>query len=579
MKIVDVLFPLALPFHPSYRVVGDDENNLKVGSFVRAPIGNRTYLGVVTKVYSDNSQNLNKPIHTAGSLKFITSLETQLLPVDPKRIELWRWISEYYLCTMGEVMKTAIISKPIHSAIQGTDNSVPERTKKMEMKGVTLIKGGYARMNAYLTLCQEALSSGYHVLFLTPEIGYVDQLFHILKGALQQPVFLLHSNLTPVQKANTIQSIWEQKGPLVVIGMRTSLLLVDLQNFGLIIVDEEHDYSYKQIDPAPRFHARDVALFIGKLYQIDVVLGSSCPSLESQYNVAIGKYKAFNLEQPKHSIQLLPTIEVIDTLRLQKKRCMIDSLSTPFLKALEHCLVQQQQTLLFTHRCAQIEAELHAIMPHLRIARLDEAHSLFALQLILARFHNREIDVLISIQSLYKNIISNNLGIVAFFDPDKQLSRSDFRAHERTFQIVSTIHDYFSPPRIILQTKQPELPFYKYLQSYNYKAFIENQLRERKEFHYPPFVRLIAIRCKHSHLEIAQEAAQQCKEELLSLGISNITGPFSPYQPHPAKFQLQLLWIHLPRNQDIAPIKKTMYQKVSSLKLPKGRIQIDVDPY
>lgn len=102
--VVDVLFPMALPFAPSYRIAEKEEEAIAVGAYVRAPVGKRTFLGVVTALHSSHGEPF--------SLKFITSIENHLIPISPPRIELWRWISEYYMCTMGEVMKAAILSKP-----------------------------------------------------------------------------------------------------------------------------------------------------------------------------------------------------------------------------------------------------------------------------------------------------------------------------------------------------------------------------------------------------------------------------------------------------------------------------------
>ena len=581
MMVVDVLFPVALRITLSYRIADE----VTIGSFVRAPIGSRTFLGIVVAIHP-SSQHVS-------ALKYITSIEGDLIPISPKRIELWRWISEYYLCTLGEVMKAAILPKPPRQSKLCTNQEpasfslppiAPEWTEvfqSINLDGVTLFKGTQGRVEIYLLLLQHVLLSGKNVLLLTPEIGSGDQLFRLFKELLGHRVSLLHSRMTPVQRQKVVQTIAAQKEPVLIIGMRSALLLADMQQFGLIIIDDEHDFSYKQIDPAPRFHARDLALFIGRHYQIPVILGTSCPSLESEYNIRMGKFHFVSLNQSTYS---QPNIEIVDTLRLRKKKQMNGSFSQLLLHALEQNMTLRKQALFFTQRCAQLQEELHSLFPGVRTARLDESHHSSALQQIITQFKNREIDIIIGIQTIYKSIDWENMGVVAIFDADRQLSRSDFRAHERTYQILTNIFrnmDTLLPDayRIIVQTEQADHPFYRYLQSGNSEAFVWEQLQERKEYQYPPFVRLIALRLKHANPESAFQAASQLKQELIDMDITAVTGPFTPWQHQEVKLYPQLLWIHLQRQSDSHTLKRKIHEKVTKYKFPRGIIQVDVDPY
>ena len=582
MMVVDVLFPIALRFNLSYRIT----ENVTIGSFVCAPIGSRTFLGIVVAIHQSSELE--------SGLKHITSIEGDLIPISPKRIELWRWISEYYLCTLGEVMKAATLSKPPRQSKLCTNQEpapfslpplTPELTKvfqSINLDGVTLLKGAQGRVEIYLHLLRKVLLSGKNVLLLTPEIGSGDQLFRLFKELLGHCISLLHSRLTPVQRLKVVQTIAEQKEPMLIIGMRSALLLADMQYFGLIIIDDEHDFSYKQIDPAPRFHARDMALFVGRHYQIPVILGTSCPSLESEYNVRMGKFHIVCLNQSTCS---QPNIEIVDTLRLRKKKQMNGSFSQLLLHALEHNLTLRKQALFFTHRCAQLQEELHTLLPQVRIARLDESHHPAAIQKIITQLKNREIDLIIGIQTIYTSIDWGNIGIVAIFDADRQLSRSDFRAHERTYQILTTILGnlkkilHKSAIRVIVQTEQSDHPFYRYLQACDSEAFVWEQLRERKEYQYPPFVRLIALRFKHANPETVLHTALQFKQELFEMDITTVTGPFTPWLNQEVKLHTQLLWIHLQRQSDGITLKRRIFGKVLAYKFPKGFVQVDVDPY
>ena len=598
MMTVDVLFPLALPLNLSYRIPEEAGASVVVGSFVRAPVGKRTFLGVVVAIHpgSSNGSNDSNSSNSAtdksaksSAYKFITSVEAHLIPVAPKRIELWRWISEYYLCTPGEVMKASILSKPpkqptpeANPKVAIASGALPSFQGQILSEGVTLLRGACEKTELYINMLHHVLLSGKNVLLLTPEIGSGEQRYLRLKELIPHPIFLLHSRQTPAQRQKTIQIVAQQRESTFVIGMRSALLLLDMQHFGLIVIEDEHDFSYKQIDPAPRFHARDLAVFIGRHYRIPVILSSPCPSLESEYNVRTEKYRTLSLDEPTMG---KPIIEIIDTLRLRKKKQMSGSFSHLLLDALEQGMALGKQALFFTHRCAQLQEELLALRPAIHTARLDESHSSSALQQTISQFKNREIDVLLGTHTVYSAIDWGNIGLVALFDADKQLSRSDFRAYERAYQTLMTLLGNLgsslsgTPPRIIVQTEQPDQPFYRHLELGDSENFVLEQLRERKEYHYPPFTRLVALRFKHRSSEIAHTTAQQFAAELAQTGLTHISGPFSSSYASNTKLHTQLIWLHLPRQADVPALKKNLCQKIGAYPFPKGIIQIDVDPY
>ena len=597
--VVDVLFPVALPYCLSYLMAKEAAERAAVGVFVRAPIGNRTFLGIIVAIRHPSPET-SEQRSDVGKLKYIVLVEDHLMAISPKRIELWKWISEYYLCTLGEVMKASLPVKPPRQP-KGNANPAPSTPlaappsltpaqtqtltsiqELMNLNGVILLKEVQGRTHIYLHLVRQILLSGKHVLLLTPEIGAGDQLFRQYKEYLEHRVCLLHSRLTPLQRQKVIQRIAQQQESILVIGMRSALLLADMQNFGLIIIEDEHDFSYKQIDPAPRFHAKDLALYIGKHYQIPVILSSTCPSLESEYNMRSGKFKSIS---PQTTPMSKPIVEIVDTLRLKKKKQMSGPFSLPLLQAIEQSVATGKQALFFSLRNAHLQDELHRLLPDVRTARLDESHHPEALQGVITRFNSAEIDILFGVRTVYQSVDWGDVGLVAIFDADRQLSRSDFRAHERAFQtlmtILGNIHTLLpdTPPRLILQTEQPDHPFYDHVQSNNSEHFVLEQLNERKTYQYPPFVRLIALRFKHPNPEEALHAAQHFKQELSTWGINPITGPFTPWQSQETKWHTQLLWIHLSRQAHSEALKRKIYEKTTMFKFPKGLIQVDVDPY
>ncbi|MCL1973418.1 MAG: hypothetical protein FWG54_01215, partial [Bacteroidetes bacterium] len=499
MIVAEILFPLALPLPLRYRLTPDQSVWAKPGVFVRAPLGNRTLLGIIASTSSQEERI--EPEHTE-KFKFVTSLETHFFAISSKRLSLWKWISDYYLCSPGEVMKAAVSSHP--PIIADLDDSVmstpslptltPEQLsayKEMQPHiaagNVVLLQADRQRTNLYLYLLQQTLSSGKNALLLIPELGAGEQQYRYIQTCFDRRVFLFHSQLTPAKRRKTLQDVANQTTPFIVVGSRSALLFIDYKELGLIIIDEEQDHSFKQNDPAPRFHARDLALFMGRLYRAPVVLGSSCPSLESEYNVHAGRYHSVLLSSSTFSP---PKIEMVDTLRLSKKKQMYGLISKHLFEALNHCLTQKKQALLFSSKDELLRQQLQLHFPDARIVSLHDFSNLQKRHNQLLQFKNKESDILIGSPTLHKNLDFGQVALTAILDVDPQLSRQDFRAHERTYQTLTALAAW--APLLILQTDQPDHPLYGFLQKNNLQDFVREQLAERKNFHYPPFVRLVA---------------------------------------------------------------------------------------
>ena len=586
--VADVLFPVALRRNLSYRIGEGMVAMVAVGVFVRAPIGNRTFLGVVLAIHA-SGDSVALP-----TLKFITSIETHIAPVSPQRIMLWNWISEYYMCSLGEVMKASLMTgRPVRE-LQKANRHPPPHLPLPELSAsqtdalgqiithlqpaqAVLLTGARAKTDIYLHLLQHVLSSGKSVLFLLPEIGVGEQFYQQLKQWFGEGVFLFHSARTQAQRHDIIQQTAHRTEPFIVVGLRSALLLFDLAQFGLIIVDEEHDIAYKQTDPAPRFHARDLAIVAGRHYHIPVLLGSSCASLESQFNARTGKYHAVHLDDP--TFAPLQT-EVVDTLRSSKKKQMAGMVSHALLHALTQNLARQKQALLFCKRCAGLQEELQPLIPAARIARLDEPNTPSALRRLLQKFAQREIDLLIGTQTIHKGLAFDNIGVVGILEADKQLHRQDFRAHERAYQIFTMLsHRMEGSPLVVIQAAQADYAFFDHFKHCDTESFVLEQLQERKDFGYPPFTRLIALRFKHRTPEISFEAAQRFADELPEIGITRLNGPFAPFHAPGAKLHTHLLWVYLPRHTKNEELKKALYRKVINCSFPGGVVQVDVDPY
>ena len=568
-RLAEIIFPLAIPRTLSYLV--PEGQMLQEGGFVWAPIGRKDQLGII-KSLSDVED-----LGEERTLKKISCTVQDLQPIAPARIRFWQRIASYYLCGLGQVMKAALpLAAKEAQRKEATPGQRFAQTPPTTPPLPLLLKSP-ARTETYTALIQEQLSLGKSVLLLVPEMGQAQQYYQEYLPLFASRLLLLHSELTPARHRRCLQAWLQQQAPCVLIGTRSALLQLDLAPLGMIIVDEEQDPSYKQTDPAPRFHARDLALLAGQHYHIQVVLGSACPSLETEYNLRAGRCQSLPTETAPPA---LPPFEIIDTQRLEKRKQMCGLLSLPLLEALQESLKQGLQSLLFTRDCTLLCLHLGEYLPEASLARLDAQRSPKALQDTLQRFEAGETDILVGSQTLHKGLQFKNIGCIGILEADKQLSRQDFRSHERayqTFQLLASQPEL--PERLILQTAHPDQSFYHHLSSQDQQAFIQEQLQERKDFHYPPFVRLVAIRIKHPQPQKALEAASAFAQGLAAIGITQFSGPFAPWQAPDSRLHSQLIWIQFPRTAAVEHIKQALYRKVLATKIIGGYIQIDVDPY
>ena len=384
-------------------------------------------------------------------------------------------------------------------------NSVKEsflNHKTALLKGVT----GSGKTEIYMTLAAETMSEGKNVLYLVPEIALSKQLEGRLGNVFGDKVMPFHSGETPVRRAEIsaeIHSIIKRQAlgsreSYLVVGTRSALFLPH-ENLGLIIVDEEHDCSYKQDSPAPRYNGRDTAIMLGTIHSCPVLLGSATPSLESLYNCKSGKYGLTELDRKYHGAPDAE-VEIIDTLAERKKHGMRGSLSLKLVFRIEETLEKGEQAVILrsrrsyspvlqcsgcgfipkcphcnislsyhkasgkdvchycgysrihTGRCPEcggelaglgagtqkIEEELSSAFPHARIARLDSdsARDRKYEDEVIRRFGNGETDILVGTQMVTKGFDFSGLSLVAVIGADSLLGQQDFRADEKALQTL-----------------------------------------------------------------------------------------------------------------------------------------------
>ncbi len=378
-----------------------------------------------------------------------------------------------------------------------------------ETKQVALIHGITAsgKTEIYIHLIDEIIKSGKQALYLVPEIALTTQIIKRLKNVFGKKVGIYHSKLNSQERVE----IWEkvllferepQKGYQVVLGARSAVFL-PFSDLGLVIVDEEHENSFKQYDPAPRYNARDMAVILGFQNNAKVVLGSATPSYESYYNALKGKYELVNLLK-RHNEVALPEIVVADVKRAYKRKQMRSILSPELYELMVTALDKKEQIILFQNRrgyspfvecftcgwipkcpncdvsltyhkykkrlschycgfsqrlnetcdnCGsaevktrgfgteKIEAELKSLFRNARIARmdLDTTQTKNAFEKIVSNLEDRKTDILIGTQMVTKGLDFEHVSVVGILNADNLINFPDFRAHERAYQLISQV--------------------------------------------------------------------------------------------------------------------------------------------
>lgn len=370
---------------------------------------------------------------------------------------------------------------------------------------VTLLHGvtSSGKTEIYVRLIQEVLDRGEQVLYMLPEIALTTQIINRLKKYFGDRISVYHSNYSINERTEVWKNVHAQKPKAqLILGARSSLFL-PFSNLGLIIVDEEHEPSYKQYNPAPRYHARDSAVVLANLHQAKVLMGSATPSLESYHNAKTGKYGLVNLKRRFGDV-LMPEIELVDIKEKTHKKLMTGHFSDRLLEEMKRVLKNGEQIILFQNRrgfspivecttcgvspqcpncdvsltfhrgkkqlrchycgyhmammrsciaCGsetldtkgfgteQIESELKTLFPDQTIARMDQdtTRGKHAYTQLINALENEEIDILVGTQMLAKGLDFRNISLVGVMNADNLLYFPDFRAHERAFQLLSQV--------------------------------------------------------------------------------------------------------------------------------------------
>lgn len=750
---VSVILPLRLEWEPVYRVPEEiaGSGSVNVGDRVTVRFAARLYSGVVSTVNVTPAAHIKKVFP-------IVSLDKNLDPVSVNELKLWRFVADYYLCSVGEVFKAAYPALKINleesraRAAERRQRSIDKKKEALKARrerlvasleqrlaraeaetgpkakdrleasvqqlreriaalteavsslesvgtqveadveapassgfslsaaqkeALTSIRDGFSsgkpvlldgvtgsgKTEIYISLALNAISKGRNVLYMVPEIAVSRQLEERLKRVFGDMLLTFHSKESSASRVNVAEAMKSRQ--YVVLGTRSSIFLPHY-DLGVVIVDEEHDSSYKQDAPAPRYNGRDTALMLAKLNSADVVLGSATPSLESLYNCKTGKMAYVRLSERYFGAED-SDVEIIDTIAERRKRGMKGSFSYKLIERINsvlsdggqilllrsrrayspavqcvscgdiprcpHCNVplsyHRQEGVLMCHYCGwrtpfdakcgkcggslepvgagtqKIEEEAAALFPSARIARLDSdtASAAGRENEIIREFSRKKIDILVGTQIIAKGFDFDGLSMVAVIGADSLVGQQDFRADERSVQLLEQFRGRCGrrgeKGLFVIQTAQPSHPVYRVFarpdeNGVDVKSLMDNMLNERFQFGYPPFSRIVKIIVKDTdegrldRMSLALAGALRSRFGIPVAGFvqgSNagitVTGPFAPPVDKQSDSFIRDIRVSLRKDKSLVSNKSALASTVSSFEAKysyAGHVALDVDP-
>jgi primosomal protein N' (replication factor Y) len=519
--LIDVLLPL--PLRAVYTYALPEGQTAVIGARVLVPLGaKKTYVGIIYNIHSEFEEG--------KTYKEVLAVFDEQPVILPLQLKCWEWIADYHQCALGEVYKAALPAK-MKAGLTKRQRKSPKKKKeefsetssfnsltplqqtayesiqgKFKEQNVALLHGvtSSGKTEIYIHLIEETIKQGKQALYLLPEIALTTQITERLKKVFGNKLGVYHSKITDTERATVWNTLLgkEEENFQVILGVRSSVLL-PFSHLGLIIIDEEHESSYKQYDPAPRYHARDTAIMLASLHGAKTLLGTATPSVETYRNVQLGKYALVELTH-RHQDIALPAIIVSDIKQARKRKQMKSHFSPLLLEKIGEALDKKEQVILFQNRrgfapmveckqCAwvprckhcdvsltyhktnhklschycgavyslpkacplcggelktkgfgteKIEEDIKEIFPDIKkVARLDldSTRRKNAYEETIKGFEQGDIDILIGTQMITKGLDFERVSVVGILNADTMLNYPDFRSHERAFQLMAQV--------------------------------------------------------------------------------------------------------------------------------------------
>jgi primosomal protein N' (replication factor Y) (superfamily II helicase) len=662
----DILLNVAVNAPLNTTLTYSSETEIPRGQPVVVPLGKRTATGVVigTTATTDTPKEKLKPIK---------SIHEEWPRLNENFVKWLEWLASYYQYPIGQVTDLAFppLKKDgkqkkkaleLKEATGKKHNLNNEQAKCVQAIGskdsfaVHLLFGvtGSGKTEVYLELFEKIVNEGKQGMFLVPEISLTPQLIHRFCERFGDAVSVIHSHLTPRERTKQWWEMVEGKKKIL-LGAR-SALFCPVQNLGMIVVDEEHEPSFKQ-DEKLKYHARDAAIMQAKLFNCPIILGSATPSMESWQNAKSGKYQIHRMGNRVENRQM-PEIQIVDLKKNPKdgKGNLPFWLSPILYKKMEETLGRREQVALFLNRrgsaqlilcpaCGEsqkcpncsvtltlhgtkhllchycdyhevmndkctfckneevkkiglgterVEEDIRYLFPNARIARADrdEIQSRTDLEDLITSIENRETDILIGTQMIAKGLDFKGLNLVGLVLADIGFNMPDFRASERSFQLILQVSGRAGrhvsaddqPGQVVVQTFNPEHLAVVHAQKNDYEGFAEKELGFRKALGYPPFGKLAAIRIKSNDKNIAERDAQQVLATAQKLqgkdAELNKLELLGPTEAPLSKLKGQYRYHLLVKGESPQQVQRmcASISQVDSILSNKTKLQIDIDP-
>ena len=520
-------------------------------------------------------------------------------------------------------------------------------------KEVCLLHGvtSSGKTEIYTKLIENYIAQGKQVLYLLPEIALTTQLVWRLTKHFGNKVSVFHSKYSNNERVEVWNNVIQNSETAqIVIGARSALFL-PFNNLGLIIVDEEHESTFKQQDLAPRYHARDSAIVLANYHNAKVLLGSATPSIETYYNASSGKFGLVSLKERFGKVQM-PEIELVDLKESYFRKKMIGHFSTTLIDEITKAFANGEQVIIFQNRrgfspvlecitcghvpqCSQcdvsltyhkyknqlrchycgysiakpsnchvcssvdletkgfgteqVELELAELFPQKNIKRMDQdtSRGKYSFEKIIDGFKNREIDVLVGTQMLAKGLDFDNVSLVGIMNADNILYHPDFRAFERSFQMMTQVSGRSGRSekrgKVIIQTYNPLHNIIQQVTNNDYEGMYKEQLYERNIYYYPPFYRLIKLTLKHRDFQKLKEGSMWLYQVLQQNLVFPVLGPEEPAIGRIRNEYIRTIMIKIPSETSVQKTKKTIQKILNSFDMVSQyrviKVTVNVDFY
>lgn len=530
-------------------------------------------------------------------------------------------------------------------------NTFDEIQKQLVLKDVCLLHGvtSSGKTEIYIQLIESYLKQGKQILYLLPEIALTTQLVSRLRSYFGNKVAVYHSKYSNNERVEVWRQVQEvSEKAQIVIGARSALFL-PFSNLGFIIVDEEHEQTFKQQDPAPRYHARDAAIVLASYHKSKVLLGSATPSIETYFNVKSGKFGLSEISERYGKVQL-PEIGLVDLKDKYFRKQMTGHFSDTLIEEIASALSLNEQVILFQnrrgyspvvecmtcghvpqcpqcdvsltyhkhknqlrchycgysmanpthcHSCSsvdlttkgfgteQIQQELMLLFPNAKIGRMDQdtTRGKFGFERIIDSFKNREVDILVGTQMLAKGLDFDNVSLVGIMNADNMLYHPDFRAFERSFQMMTQVSGRAGRSekrgKVIIQTYNPNHNTIQQVTHNDYLGMYTEQLYERQIYQYSPYFRLIKLTLKHRDFDKLKEGSMWLYQVMQQNLKIPVLGPEEPPIGRIRNEYIRTILVKIPQNQPLQGTKKTIqkildsFDTVSQFRAIKIAVNVD----